>query len=180
MKKLVLILITIFLFVGCGGSGSTSSTQYDMWDYVASKTSKTVLLDLYTSNSTYSITGSKRSDVGFIEYTVISETSKIVNYNDEATVPLVLAGNSLSIAGKDVGRFKSIGSTLGTCKLIKHYDSLTIASTYTFSDVLEFDCVDYKEFYAKDKGNVVNYTKTTFVNGQNRRIKYNISVANNW
>lgn len=182
MKKNVM-LVAMVMFIGCGSGGgsknSTTSSQYDMWDYIASKNSRTSLLDLYTSNSTHTTTRNRRANVGYIEYTVASTNNKIVDYNGEATVSIVLNGNSLKISGTEVGRYKSIGSTMGACTLTTHHDNITVASTYTFSDVLEFNCGDYKEFYAKDFGNVINHIKTTFTNGQTQTIRYGISVVNN-
>jgi hypothetical protein len=170
------------MFTACGGGGenSTSTGKYDMWDYIASKTSKTVLLDLYNSNSKYTSTTNRRANVGYIEYTISSNTKKFVDFDGEASATFVLNGNSLTIANTEVGRYKDIGSKLGSCILTKHHDNITIDQRYTFSDVLEFDCTDYKEFYAKDKGNVINHTKSTFINGNNRTVRYGISVANNW
>jgi len=133
----------------------------------------------YVSNSNWSIATNKRESVGYIEYTVSSSTEKLVDFNGKATAKFVLNGNFINISGTNIGRYKSIGSTLGECTLEKHYDTLTIVNTYTFSDVLEFDCGDYKEFYGKNKGTVANYTKSTFINGQSRTVRYGISVVNN-
>ena len=182
MKKIAMIAVVAFLIVGCGGGSSSSSsptTQYDMWDYVAAKSNRTSLLDVFTSNSTYTTATSKRQNAGYIEYTISSSNEKIVDYNGQATVTMHLNGNSLTINGTDVGRYKSIGSKLGDCTLEAHHDSFTVATDYTFSDVLEFNCVDYKEFYSKDLGNVINYTKSTLINGNNTTISYGISVVNN-
>lgn len=181
MKKLGLMIILIIIFIGCGGGGSSSSSseKYDMWDYIASKTSKTYILDSYKSNSTYSNYTNKVSDAGYIEYTVISSTRKIVDFNGELTATWVLNGNTINVEASSIDRYKSLGSRIGECTLSKHYDSFTIAKQYTFSDVLQFDCDGYKEFYVKNKGNIINYAKSTYSNGRNETVRYTISVANN-
>jgi len=177
-----LLLLSIISFNGCGGGGGSSSnstTQYDMWDYFAPQESKTYMLDSYKSNSSYTVTTDREIDSGYIGYTVLSYTEKTVDFNGEMIATLTLNGNSIRIEDISITRYKSIGDKLGKCTLSKHYDTLTIANTYTFSDVLELDCSKYREFYVKNKGNLINYMQNTFVEENKKRYNYYISVANN-
>lgn len=179
MKKFGMLVLLGVLVVGCGGGSSSSGEKYDMWDYIASEKSKTYTLDSYKSNSSYSTTTNKTTNAGYIEYTSLSENKKRVDFNGEITAIFELNGNNIKIADTSIARYKSIGSKIGECKLSKHYDTFTAVNTYTFSDVLEFDCDGYKEFYVKGKGNIINYARTTYINGDKEVNRYAISVANN-
>jgi len=179
-KVMSSLMIVSLLFVGCGGGGSTDSTttQYDMWEYIASKDTTTNTLDKYNSNSTYTLIGNRTINAGYIEYTVLSSISKQVDFNGEVTAIFTLSGNTIKINNINIQRYKSIGSKLGECTLESQHDTLTIANNHVFANVLEFNCGDYKEFYSKDNGLVATYGSASYNNGRTVRTNYFISVNN--
>ena len=178
---MISLAIASLLFVGCGGGGSnnsSTSTQYDMWEYIASKDTTTNTLDKYKSNSEYTLIGDRTINAGYIEYTVLSSTSKKVDFNGEITAIFTLKGNTIKLNDTSIQRYKSIGSKLGECTLESQHDTLTIANSHIFSNVLEFNCGDYKEFYSKDKGLIATYGNVSYDNGRTVRKNYFISVNN--
>ena len=181
MKKLGLLVVVALAFVGCGGGGSSdSSATYDMWDYIASSSSKTLTFVTYSSESTFSTWSNKSSDTSYVRYMNVSETEKQYSDSDGTVVTFTLNGSSISIAGTSIARNVSIGSKVGECTVSQFYSEKTFVDDQTFENVLEFNCGNYKQFYAEGKGNVVNYTVSTFDRGSTVYTSYGIAVVNNW
>ena len=181
MVKVISVIVGL-LFVGCGGGGSStsSSVEYDMWEYIASKDTTTNTFDRYNSNSTYTLVEDKTIDAGYIEYTILASNVKRADFNGENIVTFTLNGDSIKLNDNIyIERYKSIGSKIGECTLESHHDTLTIANSYVFSDVLEFNCTDYKEFYSKNRGLIATYGKDIYDDGRTIRTYYFVSVVNN-
>lgn len=197
MKKTFLLLIASLILVACGGGGgggssSTDTTnpsvEYDMWDYIVSKTTITKKFDKYDTNSNYNPTGGVSLNAGQVRETVLSSDTikyeEITNGTVVRTATFIVGSNTIQAVGGSavLNRYMSLNSSFGDCIIKSHYANYSPVMGYNYKDVIEIKCTGvnsdyYSEFYAKDIGKITGQNHNSFTNGNNTTHYYSVAVA---
>jgi len=194
MKKIALLFV-MFALISCGGGGGGSSSGnstdinqagYDLWEYMVSDTSITKYFDWYETDENFVPTGESEMNAGQVRETYLSETTvlyeEITDGTVDTTETLILSGDSIQVVGGNtIPRYRNIGNAVGgECHLKQHYDTYNPLPGYTFYDVIEVDCGDWSEFYAKGLGLIMGQNISTWLDDDDNpiAIDYSIAIAN--
>lgn len=137
MKKFLLLFITSIILVSCGGGGGESgsgsggggsSAEYDMWDYLVSKTTIVKNFDLYTTDSNYNPTGERHLNARQLKETVLSSNTvkfeEIVNGAVVESQTLIVSSDTIQVVnGYTLNRHSSLNSSIGNCVIQNHYEN---------------------------------------------------------
>lgn len=144
MKKFLLLFITSIILVSCGGGGGESgsgsggggsSAEYDMWDYLVSKTTIVKNFDIYITNSNYNPTGERHLNAGQLKETVLSSNTvkfeEIVNGKVVESQTLIVSSDTIQVVnGYTLNRYNSLNSSIGNCVVQNHYENYSPISGY--------------------------------------------------
>jgi len=157
MKKTIISLaVTSLLFVGCGGGGSSTST-YDIADYLTTTDSSIKTWDIYKIDSDgtiydYSINSLKTTEWHMGDVREIGTIGTFYIFDDNIKLRL----------GETAPKYKrkiELKDKLYSCTWDKFYSSITLKNDETFDNVLELSCNKYKYYFAKNKGNIAKIEK---------------------
>ncbi len=192
MKKLFLLLVVIIfvlMTISCGGSGDGQTepyVEYDMWDYIVSKTTITISFDNYETDSNFNPIDGPFINAAQIKNTVLS--SDRVYYEEIEAGKVALSAtftlHSQTILVDSEGeqgtldRYRTINSPFGKCVVYAHHNTYSPVFGYIYEDVIEIKCDNWSEFHAKGIGKVVSQGIRVFIFGDQRIEKYGVSVAN--
>lgn len=175
------LLLALTLITGCGGGGDTdtgddsppstnnptssvqsgkgkTTGQYNLWEYVTPKTDTTnsfIETNRDTTQSyktTYAISTNSVTEIA--DY---AKNEKTIYTKKTDRVTVSFTKDDTPNGSYDLDLTADINDIVtvmdSTCKLIKHYDSVTI-NDKAFTDVIEIKCDDKPGYYQKGVGEV--------------------------
>ncbi len=182
-KNIPALLLALVLITGCGGGGGSEDTpqtttpaatdntknqlasgvgkttgKYQLWEYMTPKSDSTNNFIETTGDgttnykTTYAISTNsvtEQSDYAQKEKTIYTKST------DRITVSFTKDGTPNGSYDLDLtADINDIVTVMdSTCKLVKHYDSVTIDDR-AFSDVIEINCNDKPGYYQKGVGEI--------------------------
>jgi len=170
-KTIVSLAVTSLLFVGCGGGGSSTST-YDITDYLTTTDSSVKTWDMYKIDNDgtivdYSINSLKTTEWHMGDVRTIGTIGTFYIFDDNIKLRL----------GETAPKYKrriELKDKLSNCTWDKFYSSITLKNDETFDNVLELSCNKYKYYFAKNKGNIAKIEK----NNVNQSLSLLINTIN--
>ena len=199
VKIIFVVFATMLLLtvMACsGGSGDEVSNEenpilsreYDMWEYVASKTDITKNYDMYVTDSKYNPIGEPHLNAGQIKETIINQDSvqyeefidgTLVDTESLSIMSSAQISNALLLDGVASYRYIKLFSPLNEkCIFINHYENYSPMSGYNFKDVVQIKYSDYSTFYANGIGKVMAQNHNTVGDGANIIDHYSVKVVN--